>query len=64
MNVVIVQTPFNISEKSLNVLREDVKQQLREGLLVVPGSYKVWVADVNKALCNGKGDELYADDSK
>ena len=64
MKAVIVQSPFNISEKNLNALKQDIKQQLREGLLVLPGSYKVWVADINKAIYNGSEDEIYADDSE
>jgi hypothetical protein len=58
MKAVIVQVPFNISEKNMNVLKQDIKQQLREGLLVLPGSYKVLVVDVDKAICNGSEDEI------
>jgi hypothetical protein len=64
MKALIVQVPFNISEKTLNTFKQYIKQQLREGLLVIPGIYKVWVADVDKAIYNGSEDEIYADDSE
>ena len=64
MKAVIVQVPFNIRKENLDIIKQDIKQQLREGLLVLPGSYKVWVTDIVKAISDGNEDEIYADKSE
>lgn len=64
MRIVIIQVPFNVSRSNFDSLKQDIKRQLREGLLIIPDSYRVLVTEVDKVICNGSEDEIYADDSE